>query len=548
MKQFFYIFNSLFSVFILLINCSQSNLAGGGTIETTNGVVGTIHNKENKPVPNVIVKIFPDDYDPVSDEPLDSNYIDTTDTSGEYSFENVTSGSYVIVARNADNSDNSLTGNITVNDDSLTTVSEIILKKPGLVKFNHFDADGYLFIPGTDIFSSVSDDGNVFLSGVPSGVLNTIIHVSASNDKRNILHNEIVVNEGGTVDIDNPLWNYKRQIVLNTTINGAGISGNVYGFPVLIRLNSGNFEFSQVMPDGKDILFVRNGQILPFEIERWNAVIQKAEIWVKVDTVYGNDSVQSITMRWGNPSVKKLSGFNPVFDTAGSFQGVWHMEGAQTDSVMDVTENGYHGYSPDSTNPLITGGVIGDCRKFDGKDDFIEMPNTAQSKLDFPQNGRYSVSAWVNYDSSDHKSYLIVSKGYEQYFLRLFSILSDLPLWEFVEFSKENNWQSSTGQALSRQWAFLTGVRDGERQILYCNGVAVDSIPSNWPQGVVRNVTNNLSIGKFLQEVEFPVNEGYSYFCGLIDEVRINSIALSPDWIRLCYMNQRIDDRLVVFK
>ena len=38
------------------------------------------------------------------------------------------------------------------------------------------------------------------------------------------------------------------------------------------------------------------------------------------------------------------------------------------------------------------------------------------------------------------------------------------------------------------------------------------------------------------------------FFKGMVDEVRISNIALSADWIKLCYMNQRIDDKLVIFK
>jgi hypothetical protein len=38
------------------------------------------------------------------------------------------------------------------------------------------------------------------------------------------------------------------------------------------------------------------------------------------------------------------------------------------------------------------------------------------------------------------------------------------------------------------------------------------------------------------------------YFGGKIDEVRVSSTALSADWIKLCYMNQKESDMLVRFK
>ena len=38
------------------------------------------------------------------------------------------------------------------------------------------------------------------------------------------------------------------------------------------------------------------------------------------------------------------------------------------------------------------------------------------------------------------------------------------------------------------------------------------------------------------------------YWNGKIDEVRVEKVARSADWIKLCFMNQREDDKLVRFK
>jgi hypothetical protein len=40
-------------------------------------------------------------------------------------------------------------------------------------------------------------------------------------------------------------------------------------------------------------------------------------------------------------------------------------------------------------------------------------------------------------------------------------------------------------------------------------------------------------------------NEKIYNFSGRIDEVRVNKISLSPDWIKLCFMNQKEQDALV---
>ena len=173
------------------------------------------------------------------------------------------------------------------------------------------------------------------------------------------------------------------------------------------------------------------------------------------------------------------------------------------------------------------------------------MPNTANSTLNFPDDGHFTVSAWVYLDTFDFVYRTIAAKGYEQYYLR-FTSYPSAPLWEFAEFDRKSTWQSTTHPATERQWVFLTGVRDGRSQYLFYNGELVDSTIKTYSNELFsRDESNDLSIGRFLKEVTFPTEGGYCFFKGKIDEVRISGQARSRDWIRLSYMNQRSNDRLV---
>ena len=90
----------------------------------------------------------------------------------------------------------------------------------------------------------------------------------------------------------------------------------------------------------------------------------------------------------------------------------------------------------------------------------------------------------------------------------------------------------------------------GRKQSLFVNGVYADSTIDNLPfvasamtyaeRHGYRNTRCNFMIGK-------KVDYNTWFFRGSIDEVRVSSKALSADWIKLCYMNQKSDDRLVVF-
>jgi hypothetical protein len=105
--------------------------------------------------------------------------------------------------------------------------------------------------------------------------------------------------------------------------------------------------------------------------------------------------------------------------------------------------------------------------------------------------------------------------------------------------------------AAARTWVHLTCVKKGSLQYLYCNGELVDETAAIYShEGVVinRDTTDNFSIGRFMKEPEYPTKFGYCYFKGMIDELRLSSITRSADWIRLSYMNQRSDDKLVQFR
>jgi hypothetical protein len=41
---------------------------------------------------------------------------------------------------------------------------------------------------------------------------------------------------------------------------------------------------------------------------------------------------------------------------------------------------------------------------------------------------------------------------------------------------------------------------------------------------------------------------GQEYYSGLLDEVQMHKVARSPEWIRLCYENQKPDQKLVAFE
>jgi len=539
----------LFAVTMYIFSCTPSHpVANGGGSEVE--VVGYIYNPGNQPAAATQVKLIPVDYDPATMPAIADAMIDTTDENGRYTFTMVTPGIYNVQAVQLAERTRLLVTGVDVNGDT-TVVPADSLSIPGAIRL--FATSGSLdvisaAIPGTDISVSVSDTmREVLLDSIPAALIPEIRYMGSGNESKLTLKN-IRVLSSATVLLANPTWQYHRDIVLNTSASGADVPSAVYGFPVLVRLNSSNFDFSQARSDGTDLLFARGTIPLPHEIESWDSTGKNAAVWVAVDTILGNDSAQSITMYWGRTSASVESNSGSVFDTAAGFAGVWHLGDAADEPARDATVNSFDGTSPDSARPAVSTGIIGNCRKFNGTTDYITMPNTSSSILNFPENGYFTVSAWVYVDTFDHVYRTIVTKGFEQYFLQLSYFPGDSALWQFSVFTEEENWNMSHIRATKQKWMLLTGVRNDTSQSLYVNGTLVANPTVLFDQDTTRNTSNDLSIGRFMQEATFPAKFGFCYFKGDIDEVRISSVARDKNWIRLDYMNQRSDDKLLIFK
>jgi len=329
---------------------------------------------------------------------------------------------------------------------------------------------------------------------------------------------------------------YSVRLQLNTTASGAGVNSNQYGFPVLIRLTGSNFDFSKAQRTGQNVMFTKtDGTALPYETEQWDSLARTAAVWVKADTVYGNDSTHGIMLNCGNAGVSTP---HAVFDTANGFQAVWHFSEGPNSTALDATVNAFNG-TPNGIM-MDTAGVIGHAKAFDGLTGYFAMSNTASGKLNFPLNGPSTISAWVNVDVLDGNFHCVISKGDHQYALQVRSNNQ----FEFMEFDNVQGWLGVLTPAVTRTWKYVVGVKNGANQYLYVDGLLADgTITVNQATG--RDVSNDVTIGRISAGT---TGTGNRFFNGKIDEVCMANVARSADWLRLCYMNQKPQDALVMFR
>jgi len=85
---------------------------------------------------------------------------------------------------------------------------------------------------------------------------------------------------------------------------------------------------------------------LDYEIDGWDSAAGRAQAWVKLDTVYGNDSTHYFTMLWGNPGAQAASNAGGVFDTIGGLVADMHC-GPEAVDVTDYHRSvSYFGVNP----------------------------------------------------------------------------------------------------------------------------------------------------------------------------------------------------------
>jgi hypothetical protein len=539
----------------LFLACTNlQNVAGG--IEggnTASTISGHIADTAGVPLANVRVMLLPSAYNPVTGPAIRDSSTDTTDASGNYSISAAQPGSFTIEAiDNGTKGYRSLVTGISVPKNDTMLVQNAVARIPGRIIFvlppGIDSVNGYLYVSGTTIYSLVSDNvGSVALDSVPADVNVSVYYgVKGSSALPQLVRDSVVVAPGGVTTIAYAGWNFSKKLFLNTTASGADIAGSVLNFPVLIRLTNENFNFADAKSGGEDLRLAKSdGTLLSYEIERWDASLRSAEIWVKVDTIFGNDSTHFITMYWGNSQAKNVSCDSCVFSKDYGWGGVWHLaEGASDSGVVkgafrNSVENTNHG--DDSAKLTDRTGIIGKGQAFLGADstrkgDKIVVPG-ATSRLK-PQ--QLTLSAWVKVGKIDVYSSEIASMG-DNYLLRIGS-KSGNPL--FILYWGSDTDRVICGDSLNdlrdSTWHCIVGSFDGATLRLYVDGE-------------LRNSVQYTGTIPYSQGTDFVIGSHGAYktgydFTGNMDEVECAGVARSPDWIRLCYVSQKVTDALVKFE
>jgi hypothetical protein len=525
----------------LQCGCERTSMAGGTTDTGNSRIAGVIYANDGGKAKGASVILRSRDFlSSVQNAELSDNSVlkkeTTTDDSGRFVIDSMEYGNYSIEVNDREISAALIAA--TVSSPSPGQIIDTLRPYAG-ISGNIGLKTGpssrmFVLVYGLERKIPIDSFGRYEAHDLPQGTLNFRI-VSVDTIFKPFDINSVSLIQGETDIVPFTGWRSSATIVLNTSASGASVKRTVTDFPVLIRLTKDNLNFALAQATGADLRFGKQGgAFFQYEIERFDSIAQLAEVWVKVDSVRGDDSAQNFIMYYGNAQAPGQSESREIFDTAAGFQGVWHMNenpGAGANAIKDRTANDHHGTPNGSMGASdVVSGMIGKALNFNGQNAYV---NAGVLNL----TGSYALSCWVNSnDLSSARRFIWKEYSYTLWYDAIGAGIrvehfTNGGIWRGIYQDGGNFWPLAAGT-----WYYLVGTYDGDKIRYYVNGIAKDSTQTI---GVNPNSSDQiLSLGGRLGEL----------VSGTMDEVRIENIARSSDWVKLCYMNQKIDNQLVVIK
>ena len=288
--------------------------------------------------------------------------------------------------------------------------------------------------------------------------------------------------------------------------------------------------------NGYDIVFTSDaaGQNkLDHEIDSYDAVTGAAAFWVRIPLL-SHTTDTTIYMWYGNSAVQ-LSQENKPGVWQNGYAGVWHFGSSQGLSASDSTAN---------ENNAVNYGVTPSAGEIGGagsvSSSYFQVPPSSS----FEPATAVTLEAWVNPTSVRYGYPTIIALSSSSsspcglywacsYAMSFGDQSQMVPMFLVNESGGSN---SVTGSAIPLgQWTHLVGTYDGANEILYANGLPTASQAMT---GNINYVTgNDLFIG----------SSGVYTWPGLLDEVRISTVARSADWIATEYGNQSNSSSFMTF-
>lgn len=197
-------------IFILvsLFSCSKDYVGNGETGGGTETVIGKIVDTSGYAAEGVVVKLIPEDYNPIENSDSLTVYIDTTDSKGRYVFENVLTDTYNFFAYSSDFNNALIKQRLGIDSYSYYDFTDSLMSS-GCIEINLPDttklSNRYVYIRGTDISMSLnkallidSSYLKLTMDNIPSGIYSEILLTHEVSDSSIKISREVDVKSNDT--------------------------------------------------------------------------------------------------------------------------------------------------------------------------------------------------------------------------------------------------------------------------------------------------------------------------------------------------------------
>ena len=313
--------------------------------------------------------------------------------------------------------------------------------------------------------------------------------------------------------------------------NGYDKNETLTNFPALIIFTEGSngFSYSQCgSTNGSDLRFMNDNAptILNHEVEKWNTN-GDSYVWVQVPQLTNNAVVW---VYWGieGTEMPVYSGNGSTWDS--SFRAVWHMGQS---SALDSSANANHGAGIGNTT---SNGWIGDGQYFNGSGNYIELGSRGESL-----NIRTSItfSAWLYHNTGLGWSFAYAAGDTVTNTLTYTFAISDSGggnKWA-SEFNGTSSLYGPQAVPEAQTWHHYAYVYnyDTSKVYLYHDGVQV---AEGTRSDLIRS-SDKFKIG--------CKHDQWGWWNGFMDELRVDAVPRSSNWLWACYLNQASNASFMTF-
>jgi hypothetical protein len=362
----------------------------------------------------------------------------------------------------------------------------------------------------------------------------------------------VVMDTGASMEVGppgnwyDPSFTRRRPVIIDARLSSIE-GGALTDFPAALVIAAGTIAAGSVRADGGDVRFVdATGRVLARDLEAWDPNANSV-VWVALPSVPAS---APIYMYYGSPSTAAIATDREAVWKA-PYAAVWHFAG----KADDATPNHFDGAT---TQAAFTPGKLGQAAQFSAvKKDHIGL--AAGTSL---VRGVDAVteSAWVKTGSIDPATWgvvLSVGTAATTGDLSRTSMMiwgktakypfGGQPLYDalYGEINPDEvggGWEfaySPTNALPAGDWHYLTVVFDvkGKATTLYIDGAHVGGPLVTPGQGGGAAAAGNWKASAFSMTAPGRIQIGaeddvsHGYYDGLIDELRVESVARSPQWV-----------------